>query len=71
MSTHSTSINFADFAPRFGLWIITLALFFVALGITAVGLSAANTTLIALGSIFAGVVTVNALIEAVREALHR
>ncbi|MDO5728274.1 MAG: hypothetical protein Q4P71_01455 [Actinomycetaceae bacterium] len=71
MSTHSTSINLSDFAPRFGLWVITIALFFVALSITAVGLSVGNTTLIAVGSIFAGVVAVNAFVEAVREALHR
>lgn len=70
MTTHSASITFPQTSPIATRWATVFTLFIASLAFMAVGVSHGWSIAISVGAIAAGVVAVNAIIIAVREALH-
>lgn len=70
MTTHSASITIPRTSPVAARWATIFTLFIAALAFMAVGVSYGWSIAISGGAIAAGVIAVNAIILAVREALH-
>ncbi|MDO5719938.1 MAG: hypothetical protein Q4P05_04325 [Actinomycetaceae bacterium] len=70
MTTHSASITLPQTSAVATRWATIFTLFIAALAFMAVGVSHGWSFAISGGAIVAGVVAVNAIVLAVREALH-